>query len=315
MDFFNKKNENLNHQKPTEQTPVYVNDANIKNPYQQSQFVNQNLNNDQLAQNLGFNQPVHSPVRPNFTKKELEHVEVPNQIAKEIRLQKLSLAGIMFIGFVLLFVSTFFVLVHYLAPIVDQAQLKIPLSFIPNPVVMIILMIVSLLFFIIGLIDSNHLRIGLKSYKTDLLMGVEKIPFFIIRNYKALIARPIYMNWISFSIYFWGGIVIGIFFIIKTASKNNPSMNTEIIIMIAILGSTLFIHIVSLFFTRARKGNINAYYGYEIVPFDQVKDVRKRTNRICMVIFFILLTLVLFIVIIPWMIVRKNKNKAIIPFL
>ncbi|AVP49218.1 MSC_0882 family membrane protein [Williamsoniiplasma luminosum] len=314
MDFSNKKNNNLNPVQP-EKSPVYVNDANIKNPYQQSQFSNQNLNNQNLAENLGFNQPIHNQTRPNFTKKQLENAEIPNQIAKEIRLQKLSLTGIIFIGFVLLFISAFFVLVHYLAPIVNDSQLKIPLKFIPHPAVMIILMIFSLLFFLIGLIDFNHLRIGLKSYKTDLLMGVEKIPYFLVRNYKALVARPIYMNWISFSIYLWGGIIIGIFFIIKTATKDNPSMNTEIIIMISILASTLFIHIISLFFTRARKGNISAYYGYEIVPFDQVKDIRKRTNRICMVIFFVFLTLVLFIVIIPWMIVRKNKNKPIIPFI
>jgi hypothetical protein len=310
--------------KPDDQektTPVFANDSEIKNPYQrQDQALDASYYqqpNQGYPQKGGFYdhpRPYQKPLRPNFTKKELANVELPDQIAKEIRWEKLRVVGLMMLGIIGLTLGLFFVLVHYLAPVVDQTQLKIPLEFIPHPAPMFILLAFALLFFAFGFIDYGHLRIDVKAYKGDLLMGIEKIPYFLIRNYKALIARPIYMNWIAFNIYVFGAIVIGIFYIIKAASKGSVPMSTEIIIMICILASTLLIHLLSLFLTRFRKGNINAYYGYEIIPFDQVKDIRKRTNRTCLTIFFIFLALILFVIVIPWLLISKSKNQKVITF-
>lgn len=310
MDNFNPNNNGEENQKP--QTSVFANDSKINNPYSPDE-----PKIDPYQQEGGFfrhHGQFQKPLRPNFTKKELENVEIPDQIAKEIRWEKLRVAGLMLLGMIGLGVSLFFVLVHFLAPVVDSTQIKIPTRFIPHPAFMFILMIVSVIFFTFGLIDYGHLKIDVRIYKSDLLMGVEKVPYFLIRNYKSLVARPIYMNWLAFNIYVFGAIIIGIFYIIKAASKNKIPMNTEIIIMIAILGVTLLIHIISLFFTRARKGNLNAYYGYEIIPFDQVKDIRKRANRLCLTIFFIFLAIILFAVVIPLLIVRRSKGKKVIPF-
>ncbi|ATZ16408.1 hypothetical protein JN01_0551 [Entomoplasma freundtii] len=258
------------------------------------------------------NQP--RKLKPNFSKTDLRAVEVPREISKEIRGEKWRTTGLIALGSIFMATSLFFLLFYYLVPIENDMRWKIPKQFIPHPAPMIVLAVFGLLFFLWGVIDLTHLKIDVKNYKGDILMGYERVPYFILRNYKALLSRPIYLNWIAFNLYFWGGIAIGVFYLIRTLSKNKLPMNTEIIIMLTILVLMLVIQIVSLFKTRARKGRICAYYGYELVPPDVELTIKKRANRRCLIIFFSALSVVLFAVIIPWMIVRKNKGKKIIPF-
>lgn len=314
------KNKN-NH--PTN-NPLSSNQANafktnqINNPYQNPLMFDQQAKISQP----GYGHPMyqhdqmqtHKPIKPNFSNKELDAVEIPNQIAKEIRSEKYRVVGLMFLGIIALGIASFFLILHFaINPAEDGTKLKIPAEWQPNPILMFILMFIGFIFLIVGLIDYSHIRIAVKKYRGDVLMGVEEIPYFLIRNYKALISRPIYLNWLAFNIYVWGGVVIGIFYIIKATS--NLGMKTEILITITILCVTLFIHITSLIITRARKGNITAYYGYEIVPFEQIKDLSKKTNRTCMIIFFLFISIILLVIVIPYIIIRKNKGKPIIPFI
>lgn len=266
-------------------------------------------------QTTQFNQNQTKKMKPNFSKTELKAAEIPKEIAKEIRGEKWRTVGLLTIGTLFLGVALFFLLFFYLVPETDGLKWKIPVQFIPHPAPMIIMAVFGLLFFLWGFIDYRHLAIDVKHYKGDILMGHERVPYFILRNYKALLSRPIYLNWAAFNIYFWGGVTIGIFYLIRTITKNKLMMNTEIIIMLAILVSTLVIQIFSLFKNRARKGRICAYYGYELVAPDVEMNIKKRANRRCLVVFFIALSIILFAIILPWMLIRKNNGKKIIPFI
>ncbi|ATZ18811.1 hypothetical protein ESOMN_v1c04290 [Williamsoniiplasma somnilux] len=310
MGIFNKDKNNIPVQSNGQN--IFANDSKISNPYKKVDLNNDYLNPNDL--NGGQFYQNHRPLKPNFSKQELNNAQIPSQIAKEIRSEKLRVVMLMILGFLAISVALFFIIVIYaIDPAADGSKIKIPYEWQPNPVPMFILMFIGLIFLILGSVDYSHVLISVKKYRGDILMGDEGIPFFMIRNYKALIARPIYMNWICFNIYVWGGIVIGIFYAIKATTS--LGMKTEIIITLAILCSTLIVHLIALVTTRARKGNINAYYGYEIVPFDQVKDIRKRTNKISMIIFFIFLAIILCVIVVPYIIIRKNRNKPIIPFI
>lgn len=283
------------------------------------------FNNSQLSSSLqetyipqvsnSFHMPIKRQLRPNFSNTQINNVEIPNQIAKEIRGEKWRIMGLVFLGTLFMFSGLFFTLLHFLAPVVNDAQLKIPLTVIPHPALMIILATVGLVFFLVGWVDFFNLKIGVRNYRSDILMGVESIPYFLIKNYKSLSVRLIYLNWISFNVYIFGGIIIGIFYAIRSGTKGAKPMNTEIIIMFIILVLTLFYQITTLINVRSRKGRICAYYGFEIVPPEQIADVRKRANRLCLIIFLIFLIALFLIIFIPWMIIRKNKNKSLIPFL
>lgn len=251
--------------------------------------------------------------RPNFSKVQLANVEIPYQISKEIRAEKFRLFNIILINILFFTVGLTFTLIHFLAPIENESQLKIPLKFIPHPAFSIILAIVGLIFGLIATIDQINLKVDLRSYKSDLLMKIEKIPYFLIKNYRNLLVRPIYLNWLAAITYSGLGITIGIFYIIRAASKGSVKLETELIIMFCLLGLMFFIQVVTLIQTRASKGRITSYYGYEIVPFDEAKALKKTANRRCLVLFLILLTLTLFVVVIPYLILRRSKGKRIIP--
>lgn len=251
--------------------------------------------------------------RPNFSKVQLSNVEIPYQISKEIRAEKFRLFNIILINTLFFLVGLTFALIHFLAPVENESQLKIPLKFIPHPAFSIILGIIGLIFGLMAIIDQVNLKIDLRSYKSDLLMKIEKIPYFLIKNYRNLLVRPIYLNWLAAVTYLGLGVTIGIFYIIRAASKGSIKLETELIIMFCLLGIMFFIQVVTLIQTRASKGRITSYYGYEIVSFDEAKALKKTANRRCLVLFLILLSVVLFVVVIPYLILRRSKGKRVVP--
>ncbi|WP_051636037.1 MSC_0882 family membrane protein [Mesoplasma photuris] len=257
--------------------------------------------------------------KPNFDKKELDSVKIPREIAKEIKLEKFRIFGISLVAFICLSVSLFFVILSYTAKD-GKNFLNIDPKYVPSPIGMFFLMGFGIVILALAMIDFSHIVKDVKKYKSDLIMGVETIPYFIRRNYKSLITRPIYTNWTAFFIYIFGGASIGITYAINTLNINDTNvlfgkLNTEIIIMIAIEIITLIMHVGSLILVRYRKGNINTYYGYEPIEIEEAKDLRKRASRTCIILFFGFLAIVLFFIIIPYMIVRKKKGKSIIPFI
>lgn len=282
------------------------NNKDLPNKIDETPLINQNFYRD--SKPMGAR-----AARPNFTRVELAHVDIPQQIVKEIRAEKFRLFYIMFINSLFLVVGLFFSFVYFLAPIVNEAKLKIPLKYIPHPAFTIALSVFGLIFVMISLVDQVNLKIDLRSYKSDLLMKIEKIPYFLIKNYKNLLIRPIYLNWLATFTYIGPAITIGVFYLIRWVTSNYEQLGTELIIMFCLMGVMFFMQVVTLIQTYARKGRITSYYGYEIIAFDEAKALKKNANRRCFVLFLIMLTLLLFVVMIPYFILRRRRRRGIIP--
>ncbi|WP_051350887.1 MSC_0882 family membrane protein [[Acholeplasma] multilocale] len=272
------------------------------------------IDNGYNQQGQRFDRPFRE-LTPNFSKKELDSVEIPREIAKEIKFEKFRIFGILFIGFIITFISIFFMCLDLIKIEGKDNFLGMNPDYVPSYVGMMFLLALGIVMLLMGIVDQGHILKDVKRYKADLIMGREKIPYFIKRNYKALLARPIYVNWAAFFIYIFGGITIGIMYAVQAISKGSVNIKTEIIIMISIEIATLILHVLSLIFNRARMGNLHVYYDRDILPFEQIKDIKKRANRTCLILFFGFLAVVLFFIIIPIMIIRKRDGKSIIPFI
>ncbi|AVN62387.1 MSC_0882 family membrane protein [Mesoplasma coleopterae] len=287
-----------------------MNGINQQNPNEQNQIKNPNYVNSKESI-LGDKKFI--AIAPEFTKKELEAVNVNKRIAKEIKMEKYKIAFLMFTSIICALVSAFFIALNYIKLQDGQNFLKIKPELIPSAAIMISILILSLIVMVIALIDLRHILIDVKGYKTDLLMGRERIPFFIIKSYKKIVKRHIYLNWTCFGIYLYGGLTTLILFLVNKSDK--VSLDSEIMIFIIVLSLTAVIQIFSLMFNYSRKGNIDSFYGYEIIPLDQQIALKKAANKFCMLVFFTILAIVLFVIFIPYFIMRKKSDKKLWWFL
>ncbi|ASZ09128.1 hypothetical protein CK556_02000 [Mesoplasma chauliocola] len=281
-----------------------------QNPSHQNQINNPNYVN---SNSIGLGEKKYTEIIPEFSKQELNAVVVNKRIAKEIKMEKYKIAFLMFVSILCISVSTFFIVLNYVKLEDGSNFLKIDDSLVPSAAIMITILIFSSICFIKAAIDLNHILIDVKRYKSDILMGRERIPFFIIKSYKKIIKKHIYLNWACFGIYLYGGLTTLILFLVNKSNKVH--LDSEIMIFIIVLSITAVMQIFTLIFNYSRKGNIDSFYGYEIVTLDQQIALKKAANKFCMVIFFTILAIVLFVVFIPYFIVRKKSNKKLWWFL
>lgn len=287
-----------------------INEMHQPNANEQNQIKNPNYVN---SSDSALGERKFTGLVPEFSKKELEAVNISKRIAKEIKMEKYKIAFLMFASIICTTISTFFIALNYIKLEDGQNFLKIDANLIPSPEIMITVLVLSLMVIIKALIDLNHILIDVKRYKSDLLMGRERIPFFIIKSYKKIVKRHIYLNWICFGIYLYGGLTTLILFLVNKSDK--VQLDSEIIIFIIILSLTAVIQIFSLVFNYSRKGNIDSFYGYEIIAIDQQLALKKSANKFCMLIFFTILAIVLFVVFIPYFVIRKKSDKKLWWFL
>lgn len=256
------------------------------------------------------------PLKPNFTKQELNSVVLPSWIAKEIRAEKYRIFFLTLFSGIFFAISLFFILAYFIPnPIVnldgEQTKWNIPVDWIPHPAFMIITALFFLFILVLISINYFHLITAVKSYKGDLLMHQQTLPQFIKKEYRALITRTVYLNWLAGTIYLVSGIIIGVFFILK-ATTHKP-YHTELIIMYVILGTTAFIHLYSLISVKYRKGNLNANYNGDIVPTDEAHQLAKSANKKCLIVFLVFVVVVFIFIFIPYAIIRKRENRSINP--
>ncbi|ATZ18047.1 MSC_0882 family membrane protein [Mesoplasma melaleucae] len=287
-----------------------INGMQQPNPNEQNQIKNPNYVN---SSNSILGEKKFTEIVPEFSKEELDAVNINKRIAKEIKMEKYKIAFLMFASILCISVSAFFIALNYIKLEDGQNFLKIDSTLVPSAGIMITILVLSLMVMIKALIDLNHILIDVKRYKSDLLMGRERIPFFIIKSYKKIVKRHIYLNWTSFGIYLYGGLTTLILFLVNKI--DTVHVDSEIMIFIIILSLTAILQIFSLVFNYSRKGNIDSFYGYEIVSIDQQIALKKSANKFCMLIFFTLLAIVLFVLFIPYFIMRKKSNKKLWWFL
>ncbi|AVN64421.1 MULTISPECIES: MSC_0882 family membrane protein [Mesoplasma] len=287
-----------------------MNGVQQPNPNEQNQIKNPNYVN---SSDSVFGENKFRGITPEFSKKELEAVTVNKRIAKEIKMEKYKIAFLMFTSIICSIVSAFFIALNYIKLQDGENFLRIDPKLIPSAAIMITILILSSIVMVIALIDLRHIMIDVKGYKSDLLMGKERIPFFIIKSYKKIVKRHIYLNWTCFGIYLYGGLTTLILFLVNKSDK--VSLDSEIMIFIVILSLTAIIQIFSLIFNYSRKGNIDSFYGYEIVGVPEQIALKKSANKFCMLIFFTILAIVLFVIFIPYFIMRKKSDKKLWWFL
>jgi len=267
-----------------------------------------------------INEQVVEKLRPNFSKAELRNAQLPKRIAKEIRLEKYRILFVNLASSVMLIVSIFFLLAYFVAvPVHNEARnvttkWLIDTNYIPHPALMFVLLAIGLVLFIFSWIDYGHVITSVNRYKTDILMNIESVPYFLIKSYRSAVARVIYINWACIATYILTGITIGILFAI---SAINPAMKLygEKNICYVILGSVAAFHIVALILIHYHKGSLNSYYGKDLISLEEQKQITKTANKRCVIVLFVFLAIILVFIVVPWMLIRKRKGLKPVPFI
>jgi len=266
------------------------------------------------------NEEVVPKLRPNFTKHELRNAQLPKRIAKEIRLEKYRILFVNLAASVMLIVSIFFLLAYFVAiPVHNETRnvttkWLIDTNYIPHPALMFILLAVGLVLFIFSWIEYGHVITSVNRYKTDILMNIESVPYFLIKSYRSAVARIIYINWACIATYVLTGITIGILFTIS-AINHSMKLYGEKNICYVILGSVAAFHVVALILIHYHKGSLNSYYGKDLISLEEQKQITKTANKRCVIVLFVFLAVVLVFIVVPWMLIRKRKGLKPVPFI
>ncbi|QGS51777.1 MSC_0882 family membrane protein [Spiroplasma tabanidicola] len=250
---------------------------------------------------------------------------IPNEIAKEIRAEKLRNALLFLIGLTGIIATSLMLAIYYKTSNQNEKWLIFSRKHTIYPFFSIFLLLISTCFFFMSVTDYTLLTSNVKKYERDLLNGREIVPYFITRNYRSIIARSVYINWIGFSTYIVGAICLGILYGLQALYKEHPdepitiffwkigtmkSFESDIIVNIVVLMSVFGVHILNIITSRSRKNNIISYYGYEIIPQHEINAIRKKANKICLIIFIVVCCIILFAILIPWLVIRKKKGLS-----
>ncbi|WP_338984141.1 MSC_0882 family membrane protein [Spiroplasma endosymbiont of Othius punctulatus] len=306
--------------------------APINNPYQ---MVNQNQNqyselprqdaNQFYIQNnnYGLQQESYLSREEQIQSSQIQPTtEIPIAISKEIRSEKLK----QFIIFVLSFgsvVGCSLMLMAYF----NEELMGISKNSVLHPMLSIPFLLIATLFMLMSISDSTMLKRSMVKYREDLSRGIDSVPYFLVKNYKNFTRRSVYINWMSFSVYIVGVILLLIFYGLQAQYSSGQrsfyiffwriaelkSLVSEIVVITMILIGTLVMHILNIVWTKGRKNNIIGYYGHEIVHPTELSQIKKSANIKCAIITFVVLSILLFVVFIPWLIIRKKNGKSILP--
>ncbi|ELL44341.1 hypothetical protein SMIPMB4A_v3c7670 [Spiroplasma melliferum IPMB4A] len=254
--------------------------------------------------------------------KEYANRLIPLEIAREIRSEKVRTLIMIIIGFIGTMMTSLFIALYFISHQQELEEIMgIKAKYIPNPFLTITFLLISLGLLFAGIFDLSRVRIETNSYLSNLTRGNHTIPHFLIDNYKKMTIRSIVLNWLAFPTYFFGGIILGILYGFQQHSGEEfrfgfwswgivDDLTAAITITIIILIVTLGVHIANIVLTKKRKANIIGYYGYEIVHPDELAALKKKTNRICLVIFIIFLIILTLVISIPWLIARRRKRSG-----
>ncbi|AOG60257.1 hypothetical protein SHELI_v1c03020 [Spiroplasma helicoides] len=288
-------------------------------------YQNQNSQNNFLGTANNYDNYAREPYSKRLQRADL----IPVEIAREIRSEKLRNAIMFLFGLVGIITTSLMLVIYYKTSSEDQAFMGVKRNQVLYPFFSIFFLLISSFFWFISITDYSLLVSNVKKYIISLVNGQEQVPYFITRNYRSLLARSIYINWIAFSTYIVGSISLGILYGFQSIYNNHKdekimfffweigkmkSFQTDITINIIVLFVTLGGHILNIVSSRNRKNNIIGYYGFEILPQTEIIAIKKKANKRCLIIFIVVVCLILFLIIIPWLIIRKKKGKSLNPW-
>ncbi|QHX35863.1 hypothetical protein STIUS_v1c03090 [Spiroplasma sp. TIUS-1] len=248
--------------------------------------------------------------------------EIPAAIAHEIRSEKLKQFIIFVLSFSGAITSTLFLMSYY-----NEELMGISKNSVLHPILSIPILLISTMFILLTISDSTLLSRSMTKYRSDLANGIDSVPYFLTKNYKNFTRRGVYVNWMSFSVYIVGVILLLIFYGLQAQYNSGQksfyiffwrvaelkSLVSEIVMTTIVLVGALIVHITHIVWTKSRKNNIIGYYGHEIVHPAELAQIKKTANIKCAIITFIVLAILLFVLFIPWLIIRKKGGKPVMP--
>lgn len=287
-----------------------------------AQFDPPSLTNSRENNRYAYQPKLPEKQRRRRFNKEYANRLIPLEINREIRSEKVRTLIIIIIGFIGTMMTSLFIALYFISHQQElEAIMGIKAKYIPHPFLTITFLLISLGLFFAGIFDLSRVWIETNSYLSNLIGGNHTIPHFLIDNYKKMTVRSIVLNWLAFPTYFFGGIILVILYGFQQHSGEEfrfgfwswgivDDLTAAITITIIILIVTLGVHIANIVLTKKRKANIIGYYGYEIVHPEELAALKKKTNRICLVIFIIFLIILTLVISIPWLIARRRKRNG-----
>ena len=291
-------------------------------------YYDEDDNLDGTKKNKRYAYQVQLRSKGNTNRLSREHANklMPLEIAREIKSEKIRTLIMILVGFAGTVTTSIFIALYFISHKQGLDEiLGVKKQYIPHPFLTITLLLVSLGSLFAGIFDLSRVKIEANNYLANLNRGNHTIPHFLIDNYKKMTVRSIVLNWIAFPTYFFGGIILGILYGFQQHTGEHfmfgfwswgivEDLTAAITITIIILIAMLGIHIANIVLTKKRKSNIIGYYGYEIVKPEELAALKKKTNRICLIIFIIFLIILTLAISIPWLIARRKRHGKGIPF-
>ena len=288
---------------------------------QNNNNLNSNTNLASVPQGTNQNQDLNNTNITNYKIKNSEiNRLIDKPIAREIRSEKWRGFFLILFGLTGFIVSCFFIGIYYYATLNKMTEiLGFNVKRMPLPFIMIATGMISFTIFIFGCINMRQIIGEVKNYLKSINNNAKIIPHFITSNFKKTLTRKIVINWIALSSYVIGGILLGFFYAFNSIAGRDFSigvwslgkiknLDTEIIVMIVILITTLLIHITVLLLCRIHRANIISYYGYEIVSAEEMQAVGKKVNKRCIIVFLVFIAVITVFILLIWL-WRRKKNK------
>ena len=172
-----------------------------------------------------------------------------------------------------------------------------------------------------GIFGMQQIVREANNYLQHQRQGINQLPQFILTNFKRLIKRSIILNWVLIPLDILLLITIGFLVLFNQHAGQSfnfafwslgkvPYLGTTITIAAIILGTLVFVHLFNIIITKKRKANIIGYFGSEVMNNEQIRDISKRTNRICLACFVAAVIILFFVISVPLLLVRKKKGSG-----
>ncbi|WDA54882.1 MAG: hypothetical protein PPFGHCPK_01363 (plasmid) [Spiroplasma endosymbiont of Drosophila atripex] len=262
-------------------------------------------------------------------------------IKRKIFIEKIRSTFLILIGLGFAIISSFFIYVYFFAKnkgySLDSIQIlysllpkelnflnpiigNIKIQLIPNLYLLIFIFITSICVLFYGVYDLKKIIGEKKNYIINQNNIYNKIPTFIIIFYRKMIVRKIILNWITAFVFLFGLLSLGILFFLNNQYDNGnkdfyigfwklfslKNLDSEINITLIILIVVYAINIFSLIITKKNKNDIIKNFGYEVISSEEIEILKKKTNKICLIVFLSIITILLFLI---FVLLRKKILK------
>ncbi len=253
----------------------------------------------------------------SFLTRHIEDV-IPREIAHEILVGKIFAIFKIIISLLFTLYGVASLLTHFFAN-KSTASHDTKFMFI-SPIISIILIVLSLFLFLYGSIQIKNYNSYSSNYHIEYSKNDKIIlPNFIKNIYIRRIKNKYYMYLIAAITYTYSLILIPLLYLFKSHKGQNfdiawwhlgtvPDVSNIIIIAWALVILISTILLINILINERRKRILEIYSNAEFLNLENKLEIEKRTKKICLIIYIITLTILVFIIVIP-LIINSIKRK------